>query len=137
MLHLLSGCAANPCRPGIRAKDKEMEDIVKHALPGNANDRWAHQTPAGSFQGGGTPAPLPEKYPAGTEFKNRTDSCGAPISLRGLKGSRAHFLDLNKTVPEQKALARQRADAVSHYTVEGTLPYLTDNNSAAGDPYSD
>ena len=123
-------------RKGLRAKDKEMEDIVKHALPGNANNRWAHQTPVGSFQGGEVQGNLPEKYPAGTEFKNRTDSCGIPISLRGLKDSRQHFLDLNKTVPEQRSIARHRADAVSHYTVEGTLPYLTDNNSAAGDPFS-
>lgn len=133
----LTGVAFAHHRPGHRAELKEMEDIVKHALPGNANNRWAHQTPAGSFQGGDAPPPLPEKYPAGTEFTNRTDSCGAPISLRGLKDSRAHFLDLNKTVPEQKSMAQQRADTVSHYTVQGTLPYLTDTNSAAGDPYSD
>lgn len=121
--------------PGIRAADKEMEDIVKHSLPGNANDRWAHQTPVGSYQGGSGPAPLGEKYPAGTEFKNRTDSCGVPITLRGLKDSRQHFLDLNKTVPQQKAISQERYNHVQQYTVQGTLPYLTDTNSAAGNPF--
>ena len=78
----------------------------------------------------GSVGEVPDKYPAGTEFLNRTDSCGAPISLRNLKDSRAHFLDLNHSVPQQRQMAQQRQDANSHYTVQGTLPYLTDNNSA-------
>ena len=116
--------------PGIRAKRKEMEKILDHPLPGNANDRWAHTAQAGAFQASGSVGEVPDKYPAGTEFLNRTDSCGAPISLRNLKDSRAHFLDLNHSVPQQRQMAQQRQDAHSHYTVQGTLPYLTDNNSA-------